>query len=111
VSDDPNVADPESARVLLAYDQPYINHNGGTIHFGPDGYLYIAKGDGGLAGDPYRNAQDISTLLGKILRIDVDVAEGDNALYHTPADNPFAGQVLFSRVAGEIAQTGEYLPD
>ena len=59
-ADDPNVADRESGRLLLAIDQPYVNHNGGTIHFGPDGYLYIAIGDGGMAGDPYDNAQDLA---------------------------------------------------
>jgi glucose/arabinose dehydrogenase/uncharacterized cupredoxin-like copper-binding protein len=109
VSDDPNLADPESARVLLTDDQPYVNHNGGTIHFGPDGYLYVAKGDGGLAGDPYRNAQDLSSRLGKILRIDVDV-EGDRA-YRIPDDNPFNGQVIDSPSAEEAAQNGSYLPD
>ena len=73
---DPNVADPESGRVLMAIDDPYVNHNGGTILFGPDGNLYIAIGDGGLAGDPYDNAQNLENLLGKILRINVD-NEGD----------------------------------
>lgn len=76
VSDDPNRADPASAKVLLTHDQPYVNHNGGTLQFGPDGYLYVAQGDGGLAGDPYGNAQDRSSLLGKLLRIDVDAAQG-----------------------------------
>jgi glucose/arabinose dehydrogenase/uncharacterized cupredoxin-like copper-binding protein len=108
-AEDPNLADPESARVLLTHDQPYVNHNGGTLHFGPDGYLYLSKGDGGLAGDPFRNAQDLSTLLGKIVRIDVDV-EADRA-YRIPEDNPFMGQVLFSTVANEEAQDGDYLPD
>ena len=65
----------------LAVDQPYVNHNGGTIHFGPDGYLYIAIGDGGLGGDPYDNAQDRTKLLGKMLRIDVD-ADGGLRLRH-----------------------------
>ena len=65
VSDDPNVADDESGRVVLAVDDPFINHNGGTMVFGPDGYLYITIGDGGMAGDPYDNSQDLSNLLGK----------------------------------------------
>jgi glucose/arabinose dehydrogenase/uncharacterized cupredoxin-like copper-binding protein len=109
VSDDPNVADPESGRVLLTHDQPYVNHNGGTIHFGPDGYLYVTLGDGGLAGDPYRNAQDLNTLLGKILRIDVNT-QGARA-YGIPDDNPFVRQVIESPVAEEAAQDGSYLPD
>jgi glucose/arabinose dehydrogenase/plastocyanin len=107
-ADNPNQADPDSARVLLTYDQPYINHNGGTILFGPDGYLYISSGDGGLAGDPYRTAQDLSSLLGKLLRIDVDV-EG-NQTYRIPDDNPFAGRVLYSPQANQRAQDGHYLP-
>ena len=86
--DDPNLANREGGRLLLAVDQPYVNHNGGTIHFGPDGYLYIGIGDGGLGGDPYDTAQDRTKLLGKLLRIDVD-AEGGLA-YGIPADNPFS---------------------
>lgn len=86
-ADDPNVADRESGKLLLTIDQPYVNHNGGTIRFGPDGYLYIGTGDGGLGGDPYDNAQNRSALLGKMLRIDVDSA---NLPYGIPADNPFA---------------------
>jgi hypothetical protein len=82
------VAVREGGRLLLAVDQPYVNHNGGTIHFGPDGYLYIGIGDGGLGGDPYDTAQDRSVLLGKLLRIDVD-AEGGLA-YGIPADNPYS---------------------
>jgi glucose/arabinose dehydrogenase len=108
-ADNANRADPDSARVLLTYDQPFINHNGGTILFGPDGYLYVAMGDGGLAGDPYRTAQDLSTLLGKILRIDVD-NEGNHA-YGIPEDNPFAGRVLYSPFANQEARTGRYIPD
>jgi glucose/arabinose dehydrogenase len=108
--DDPNVADPESGRVILSVDDPFFNHNGGTMHFGPDGYLYITIGDGGMAGDPYDNAQDLSTLLGKILRLDVD-AEGEEA-YGIPEDNPFAGAGIGqSSVENEPAQTGDYRPD
>jgi hypothetical protein len=85
--DDPNLADPDSEQVLLTADQPFANHNGGQILFGPDGYLYIALGDGGSAGDPEDNAQDPTTLLGKMLRIDVDGDNGNG--YAIPADNPF----------------------
>lgn len=82
------VADPASARPILQIDQPASNHNGGTMIFGPDGYLYIGTGDGGRAGDPWGNAQNPSTLLGKMLRIDVDGGEP----YGVPADNPFVGR-------------------
>jgi len=110
VSDDPNLADPESGKVLLSIEDPYVNHNGGTIHFGPDGYLYVTIGDGGLAGDPYENAENINVLLGKILRLDVDV-EGQP--YGIPPENPFAetGGVKQSSVANGAAQTGDYHPD
>ncbi|HEU5430687.1 MAG TPA: PQQ-dependent sugar dehydrogenase [Thermomicrobiales bacterium] len=111
-ADDPNKADPDSGRVLFTVDDPYVNHNGGTLHFGPDGFLYIAIGDGGLAGDPYDNAQDLSNLLGKILRVDVNGRAVNNA-YSIPPDNPFAdqGQVRQSSVANQAAQTGAYHPD
>jgi glucose/arabinose dehydrogenase len=88
VSADPNVADAGSARELLRIEQPAGNHNGGLLKFGPDGYLYIGTGDGGRAGDPWNNAQSLDTLLGKLLRIDVD----DAAPYAVPPDNPFVGQ-------------------
>jgi glucose/arabinose dehydrogenase/uncharacterized cupredoxin-like copper-binding protein len=109
--DDPNKADPESGRVLLTQDKPFINHNGGTIHFGPDGYLYVAMGDGGLAGDPYDNAQKVNTLLGKILRIDVN--SRDAGAYGIPKDNPFAntGEVILSDQASQMAQDGAYHPE
>lgn len=79
-------ADPASEKQLITQEQPYGNHNGGGLAFGPDGYLYAGLGDGGSAGDPHRNGQSLDTLLGKLLRIDVDNAEP----YGIPADNPFA---------------------
>lgn len=86
---DPNQADPTSELVLLEFDQPYSNHNGGQVSFGPDGYLFIAVGDGGSGGDPQNNGQNRKTLLGSILRIDVDQQNGPTN-YSIPADNPFA---------------------
>jgi len=85
VSDNPDVANTDGT-ILLTIDQPFSNHNGGNIKFGPDGYLWIAMGDGGSGGDPNGNGQNINALLGKILRIDVS---GDT--YTSPPDNPFAG--------------------
>jgi glucose/arabinose dehydrogenase len=81
-------ADPDSARVIIRIHQPYANHNGGEIVFGPDGYLYIGSGDGGWEGDVLNAGQDLSTLLGKILRIDVNGKDSDKA-YRIPKDNPF----------------------
>jgi glucose/arabinose dehydrogenase/plastocyanin len=108
-ADDPNKADPDSGRVLLTEEDPFTNHNGGTLHFGPDGYLYLSIGDGGSAGDPYDNAQNLSVILGKVLRLDVD-AQGATP-YGIPADNPFAGTGEVLAVPGQLAQTGEYHPD
>ncbi len=84
VSSDPEKADPNSARVVITVNQPYPDHNGGNIAFGPDGYLYIALGDGGNPDDPLRNGQNMDTLLAKILRIDINATP-----YKVPADNPF----------------------
>ncbi len=83
---DPNVADPASETVLLTIVQPYANHNGGQLRFGPDGYLYVGMGDGGSGGDPQNNGQSRRTLLGKMLRLDV---ESDLVRVLIPPDNPF----------------------
>jgi hypothetical protein len=85
VSSDPDVVNPHSARILLTIRQPYANHNGGQLQFGSDGYLYIGMGDGGSGGDPQNRAQNLRTLLGKMLRIDVD----RGTPYAIPPDNPF----------------------
>jgi glucose/arabinose dehydrogenase len=82
-------ADPESRRELLEIDQPFANHNGGLLLFGPDEMLYVGTGDGGSGGDPDRNGQDLSTLLGKILRI--DPSPSGDLPYGVPSDNPFVG--------------------
>ncbi|HUF14103.1 MAG TPA: PQQ-dependent sugar dehydrogenase [Longimicrobiales bacterium] len=86
VTSDADVADPASAHRILFVEQPFANHNGGLVAFGPDGMLYIGMGDGGSGGDPLENGQSMSTLLGKLVRLDVD--GGDP--YAVPADNPFA---------------------
>ena len=89
-ADDPNRADPESELVLMEIDQPFQNHNGGSIEFGPDGHLYLGIGDGGDRNDPFDAGQDVAKWLGKILRIDVNqTSEGKP--YGIPADNPFVG--------------------
>ncbi len=87
VSADPNVADPASNTLIIEIEQPYGNHNGGMVAFGPDGMLYLGMGDGGSANDPQGNGQDAGTLLGSLLRVDVD---GDDP-YEIPLGNPFAG--------------------
>jgi cysteine-rich repeat protein len=92
VSDDPNRADPDSERIILRVRQTAGNHNGGQIAFGPDGYLYVGMGDGGGAGDPFDAAQDDATLLGKLLRLDVDVEESPHVA--VPPSNPNAGAGL-----------------
>ncbi|HEX8904576.1 MAG TPA: PQQ-dependent sugar dehydrogenase [Longimicrobiaceae bacterium] len=88
VSADPNRADPASAQLVLTVAQPYANHNGGLVLFGPDGKLYVGLGDGGGGGDPQTNGQNPAALLGKILRLDVDAGQP----YAIPSDNPFVGQ-------------------
>jgi len=92
---DPDRADPASGDTILAVDQPYSNHNGGLVTFGPDGMLYVGLGDGGSGGDPRGNGQNRGTLLGAILRLDVD----GGSPYRIPPDNPFVGQAGFR---GEI---------
>ena len=89
--DDPTQADPNSEFVILRQPQPWRNHNGGMIGFGPDGYLYISFGDGGAGGDPKNSGQDRSTWLGAILRIDVSQST-EEAPYSVPKDNPFVDE-------------------
>lgn len=96
-------ADPAGEQIILTFAQPYTNHNGGCLQFGPDGYLYIGVGDGGSGGDPDGNGQNRATLLGSILRIDVD-NPGGGAMYGIPPDNPFAGNA--SGYAEEIYAYG-----
>jgi glucose/arabinose dehydrogenase len=100
--DTPDQADPDSEQVLLQITQPYGNHNGGQIAFGPDGYLYIGMGDGGAAGDPQNYAQTPDALLGKMLRIDVET-DPEEARYLVPPDNPFIADPDY---APEIWATG-----
>jgi glucose/arabinose dehydrogenase len=102
-ADDPNVADPASETPVLNVKQPYPNHNGGAVEFGPDGMLYIALGDGGSGGDPQGNGQRLDTLLAKILRIDVDGQVAGGAPYRVPPDNPF---VANQQARPEIWLTG-----
>ncbi|MCP9761718.1 PQQ-dependent sugar dehydrogenase [Lacihabitans soyangensis] len=86
---DSSLANPLSEVVLFTITQPFSNHNGGDLHFGPDGYLYISSGDGGSGGDPQNNSQNLTNLLGKILRIDVNSTSG-GLNYAIPSGNPFA---------------------
>ena len=90
LSSDFSTIDPASERQVLQVDQPFPNHNGGDIHFGPDGYLYFGLGDGGSANDPDGNGQNTNTLLGSMLRIDVDPTTNMPPFYSIPPDNPFA---------------------
>jgi glucose/arabinose dehydrogenase len=99
VGSDPAQADPSSETVILTVDQPAANHNGGQLAFGPGGFLYVGLGDGGRAGDPFGNGQNRQTLLGKMLRLDVDHGQP----YTVPASNPFAGS---SGLRPEIWATG-----
>lgn len=96
---DSDVAEPESRLEILTIDQPYANHNGGDVKFGADGYLYIGTGDGGSGGDPQNNAQDLSSLLGKMLRIDIDTGSP----YSIPEGNPY---VEDAEAADEIWASG-----
>lgn len=90
VSADPDLADPAGGVTILSQAQPFANHNGGHLAFGPDGFLYLALGDGGNSGDPLNNAQNLTVLLGKILRIDVEAGVSPYAI---PASNPFNSEV------------------
>ena len=92
VSEDGRTVDPASEEILLTQSQPYSNHNGGTVLFGPDGMLYLSLGDGGAADDPHGYGQDMSTMLGKVIRIDVSKRGDAGSPYAVPADNPFVGR-------------------
>lgn len=89
VSADPNVADPSTAQILLTIAQPFANHNGGLVLFGPDGMLYIGMGDGGSGGDPQEHGQNTATLLGALLRVDVN----GGSPFAIPGDNPFGNAI------------------
>ncbi|MBA3235040.1 MAG: PQQ-dependent sugar dehydrogenase, partial [Chloroflexi bacterium] len=102
-ADDPDLADATGEAVLLRIDQPFGNHNGGALEFGPDGMLYIATGDGGGGGDPQGNGRRLDTLLAKILRIDIDEPGDADRPYGIPAGNPF---VAMDGARPEIWLTG-----
>jgi len=104
--DNPNVADPASEEVILRVPQPFWNHNGGTIVFGGDGFLYIALGDGGSGNDPNGNGQNLTTLLGSILRIDID-HKSDGKNYSIPKDNPFVGKTVPAGPRGKMVPVCE----
>ncbi|TAJ99161.1 MAG: glucose dehydrogenase [Chloroflexota bacterium] len=87
---DPDRLDPASAQIILTVDDPFPNHNGGAVGFGPDGFLYVAMGDGGGGGDPLESGEHLDTLLGKILRVDIDATGSGGAPYAIPPGNPFA---------------------
>lgn len=104
VSADANAADPDSATVVLSVDQPYRNHNGGWIAFGPDGLLYAGMGDGGSGGDPQGNGQNDASLLGKILRLDVDAGGAPEIIakgVRNPWRNAFDGELLYIADVGQ----------
>ncbi len=95
VSDNPNIADPASAKTIITITQPFLNHNGGWIAFGPNGFLYIGMGDGGSGNDPGNRAQNLGELLGKMLRLDVngdDFPNESDRNYAIPMTNPFVGR-------------------
>ncbi len=106
VSADANLADPNSERVLLEFEQTFSNHNGGDLHFGPQGYLYIASGDGGSGGDPLNAGQTTSTLLGKILRIDVDTPAGPGNAPDCDISNGNSAGANYSIPPGNAYQDG-----
>jgi glucose/arabinose dehydrogenase len=112
VSEDPNLARSESESLLLTIPQPYRNHNGGQILFGPEGYLWIAIGDGGSAGDPQGNGQNLDTLLGTLLRVDINQEP-----YAIPEENPFGNEIWATglrnpwRVTFDPANNDLYIAD
>lgn len=91
-ADSVHAADVDSEQVILALEQPYRNHNSGPVRFGPDGMFYVSLGDGGAANDPHGHGQDLETLLGAIIRIDVRGEPDEGLGYAIPADNPFVGR-------------------